>query len=235
MGSTEHEMSQSTKPPSAEPGPPQLRSSLDRRIEELEAALENERRAVAGRIAHLERKVASCERLLRAMTALPNTLAPSDLPPLPSRAAVTAESQLKPEDGFYGLEAAASGAAFRWTGPSRSFFFTLLVNRDKPRRLTLKVMDFSLKQMGVSDGASAVGVRVDGENAKSLGSDLEGGGVLAFHYETLAAPGSPRPTHVEIISPRTWQPSAVDSKSSDTRHLGLAFHALSIGEAGEPR
>ena len=59
---------------------------------------------------------------------------------LPAKADIYASQLFDPQDGFYGLEFTHDGLPFRWTGPQRSFSFSICVDRTVPLLVELEAI-----------------------------------------------------------------------------------------------
>lgn len=136
---------------------------------------------------------------------------------LPHTVEISAMEHLLARDGFYALEYADDGTAFRWTGPERTFTFSFYVDRNRPLQLTLD----SLSNL------QTVEAFVDG---LPLRSQVQPQGAGYRLLATLEPRESAEATQLIFVIPSV----SVPRDSEDRRLLGIAFCRLSVSRMHVP-
>jgi hypothetical protein len=142
-----------------------------------------------------------------------STMLPTDLDMLP-------QHLFEPQEGFYGLEYTNEGTPFRWTGPQRSFSFSICVNRTVPLAVELELMTMidELRQRTLSLFVDGVPLpfRLEADTAGYVGRAV------------LPVAPSKTITKLTFVVPTTLR---APSPTSDSRELGVAFARLTICRA----
>jgi hypothetical protein len=186
---------------------PDAVAALHRRVDELEAQV--------GALKQRLEAIAAFERLHDALLARPYC----ELGDLQSRATLDARDFLDCVDGVHFLEYAASGVAFRWTGPGHFTRFRFRIDRQDDILVRLRV-----ESRGRNGESDPLTVDVDGrvyplvqvENT----SDFEAGPI-----PPRAQAGF---TDVILHVPRLFSPEAA---SNDDRVLGIAVISITVEPA----
>lgn len=125
---------------------------------------------------------------------------------------LTAKALPEKSDGFYALEHAPNGSAFRWTGPGSESRFALWIKRARPVRLTFRIISLG------NNRPEDLTVEVDGEiyTLREVG-DMQG----TYAAGPLRETSGDEPTIITLRVLRLWRPSEGGAK--DTRALGVAL------------
>ena len=142
---------------------------------------------------------------------------------LPRQVEVSAMEHLLPRDGFYALEYAQDGTAFRWTGPERTFSFNIFIDRRAPLLLTLEALNAAELSL-----MRNIEIFVDGLPHDRQVQPLGDGFRLVANLEPREGAEA---THLNFIVPSVSVPAA----SEDRRVLGVAFTRLSLKPIDPPK
>lgn len=134
---------------------------------------------------------------------------------------VSAIEYLQSSDNFYELEYTDSGVAYRWTGPDRSFGFTLMLDRRKPLHLELVLVNFVDRAL-----QTPLLLKVDGETVE-LAPVATPAREIRFAAKLPARTGNFQvATEIVFFVRQTLKAGA-----GDTRQLGAAFSEIKIRPA----
>jgi len=139
----------------------------------------------------------------------------------PDEAVIDARFPMAPEDGFSFLEYSPSGQPFRWTGPTEAFSFRIPIDRSSALRGTLELV-----------------ATVDPINYEKLACFADGTEIALqrarrtsrFTFE-LPSGSSGTPTQLIFLVTALRVPKDEDSRSADTRKIGVAFSKLTLERA----
>ncbi len=170
----------------------------------------------------LHRELTTLKREVSALADFESSRGLALVPPgtaaalLPKSVTIEADQMLRPNDGFYGVEYTSDGTAFRWTGPSVQFCFSVFVDRSEGAYLNLHALtsiDFSVQKH--------VTLICDGETiAVDIKHKPPGFGITAF----LPPREAHGVTSLVFVLPAVLTPLG----SADARPLGIAFARLSV-------
>ena len=135
---------------------------------------------------------------------------------------ITVKALPRGSKGFYKLEYAQDGSAFRWTGPGPDCRFTLWINRARPVVLT-----FRITSLGKNRPAD-LAIEVDGEIYPLR---EVAGSIAAFAAGPLRVQSDSDPTQVTLRVARLFRPSEDGGK--DDRTLGVALAWVQAETAAE--
>jgi hypothetical protein len=145
---------------------------------------------------------------------------------LPVSVNIDASEHLTLLDGFQGLEYSSTGRAFRWTGPSRTFRFNVLIDKSKPVDIRLYCMSH-----GNDDNREGMRLHVDGELVK-LGWDPVKRCFWADGVDLKAIRRKLRPDAADADALTVIEfeiASHLTNKNpEDKRDLGVPFYTLSM-------
>jgi hypothetical protein len=193
-------------------------------LDALSRALAAERLAVA----ELTEEIAGLKRDLEAVRLVQKSrdiLLPQARAQYAGRRKVVVEAggPMPADHGFYGLERDGLGNPFRWTGPTQAFHFDFHLDRSVPLRFSLRMPMWGSEHAqglrAMSDDVTLVLTRRPGNRVL----DFEG---LLMPREQLGA------TRLTFIAERT-SPASSEADEGVTRHLGVPFLRLTVGEANE--
>ena len=136
---------------------------------------------------------------------------------LPTELEVLPQYLLATHAGFYDLEYTADGIPFRWTGPQRSFSFSVYVDRTKPISIRLEALAMiDMRRQG------NICLHVDGT---TLPFALEWEDTCYVGEAVLPAAPLRTVTRLTFALPTTLR---VPDSTTDLRELGLGFSKLII-------
>ena len=177
------------------------------------ASLHQAHQGLLARIVAIETFQSISDQVLTSIAAVP--LAKSVL--------VDAAFPLTVEQGFYPVEQDSAGTPYRWTGPTRTFYFELFIDRSAPCILALRF----LRLFAVPLPMATVQCFVDGQPVESETDRVKQEFEL---HATLPSREMAGGTVVTFVCPATTSPRE-QGASKDDRSLGLAFRWLKIESA----
>lgn len=193
-------------------------------LDALSSALAAERLAVA----ELSEEIAGLKRELEAVRLVQKSrdiLLPQARAQYAGRRKMVVEAgaPMPADRGFYGLERDGLGNPFRWTGPTQAFHFDFHLDRSVPLRFVLRMPMWGSEHAhglrAMSDDMTLALTRRPGNRVL----DFEG---LLMPRETLGL------TRLTFVCERT-SPATSEADEGVTRHLGVPFLRLTVGEAEE--
>jgi hypothetical protein len=140
----------------------------------------------------------------------------------PETLEIAADCQLEATDGFYGVEFAPDGRAYRWTGPSPTFGVDVVLDRRSQRRFVLRLAGASHP-----DGLAGLRAFADAEELELCQEPEPPPGLIEFGA-VLPATGDSGPLRLWVFVPKVMSPCELDPSSLDERRLGVAFVSMSV-------
>ena len=123
-------------------------------------------------------------------------------------------------DNFYAAEPYGGGGFIRWTGPERLNNFHIPIDRAVERTLRLSIVNAIKPEI-----LSSIKLYVDGN---LIDYDFEERGPGRELIAILPAVNRVQDTVVSLFIPHLFSPSEIDTESTDTRKLGIAFHKMEV-------
>lgn len=136
------------------------------------------------------------------------------------RVLVCAGDVVPVSDNFYAAEPLGDSDYFRWTGPERLNNFHVPIDRSVERTLRISIVN-SIKPELIR----SIKLYVDGE-LTSYEIERRDNGVELI--TSLSESDRTQDTLVSMFIPHLYSPSELDSSSTDSRKLGVAFHKLEV-------
>jgi hypothetical protein len=138
----------------------------------------------------------------------------NDIANLTALHVVTADDDLRPEDGFYGPEG-PPGYRFRWTGPGTSFGFRFEVDRSAPVMVRLECLGQQCRH-----NLHNVFCSFDGVLKPTFHQERGGCHLVSCRLHPRLRQGR---THIQFHLQHTQMPGG-----GDTRLLGVIFSRLLV-------
>ncbi|WP_026793729.1 MULTISPECIES: hypothetical protein [Planktothrix] len=141
---------------------------------------------------------------------------------------IEADFPLKSEQGFYHLEYDQKGNPFRWTGPEEFFNFDVVIKREQPWELVLRLFS-ALAPVNLKKIRCFVDeLEIELEQKKI-------NGIFYFQGIIPSCTGKFRTTKISFLVPKIVKNSEINPESEDHRLLGVAFSQLLIHPPVETR
>lgn len=135
----------------------------------------------------------------------------------PSSYIVNAESNsLNAQSGFYGLEFAADGTSYKWTGPDNFFSLKLKLNREDDVKLAIQFIaindnvDLESLRICIDNGSFDKAIVTDNNIISSIPSDKSSSAIIKVTYDR-------------------YDNGESTKELTDKRKLGIAINKIVIG------
>jgi len=172
------------------------------------------------RIELLENQVETLNRSLTSM-AVQSGLVPH----YPRAAIIEADDYINSSQGFHKLEYDKSGAPYRWTGPSRSFYFWIFVDNRQDKTVDLTISGAAKPNILATMMVYANGVLVP---HKIL---LKGARSIVRSIIPGTTSEVPSPFKITYRVDDTYLPDRLPNSDGDKRRLGVIFTSLEVRDA----
>jgi len=174
----------------------------------------------------MERRIEALEDRVQALTLIIGNLTERSgiRVAYPERATLEADEYIACSQGFYEIEYDDEGLAYRWTGPSRNFFFWLLIDRSCDKLIELRAGQAARQEL--LDGLM---VFADGIELTTRFEQQSKHSVIRSILPHNPIP-NPLPIKLHYSLSTTFTPYALDL-SDDIRQLGLTFYRLDVDNA----